>query len=221
MVKRQFEFEQDAIIKLLLWCNRHCCVCAKQCGVGIEIAHIDPKSLDIDDAIPVCFDCHAEIGHYNKNHPRGRKYTSKELKARRNQIYDAHTSHLVPPVEYRLSQANQVLPEIGFAFANWGDTYPIRAKVCISFVRGKASFGVTSGHYDGQFQWNFNPRQKFNGHFTVPTAVQVDMNDLRVRIDVTLIDIYDRSHPLLPVGYILKEPALDWYFEPSMDALNP
>ena len=40
---------------------------------------------DIDNAIPVCFECHAEIHSYNEKHPRGRKFTADELRAHRDQ----------------------------------------------------------------------------------------------------------------------------------------
>jgi hypothetical protein len=34
----------------------------------------------IDNAIPVCFECHAEIHSYNDQHPRGRKFLPDELR---------------------------------------------------------------------------------------------------------------------------------------------
>ena len=55
----------------------------------MELDHIDPKkeggSDTIDNAIPVCFECHAEIHAYNDNHPRGRKYRPEELKKHKEQ----------------------------------------------------------------------------------------------------------------------------------------
>jgi hypothetical protein len=55
----------------------------------METDHIEPKGEggtdDIDNAIPVCFDCHAEIHLYNPAHPRGRKYTAEELRMHRDQ----------------------------------------------------------------------------------------------------------------------------------------
>jgi len=85
-------FSEDDKIKVLLWCGRHCCLCAKFSGIGIELHHIEPGSSDIDNAMPVCFDCRAAIGHYNRQAPRGRKYDPRELKERRNQVYEEHTS---------------------------------------------------------------------------------------------------------------------------------
>jgi hypothetical protein len=57
--------------------------------VKIETDHIKQKANDgtddIENAIPVCFDCHAEIHSYNDQHPRGRKYTTKELRQHKKQ----------------------------------------------------------------------------------------------------------------------------------------
>ena len=114
MATRKNEFHEEDKIKVLLWCDRHCCLCGKSTSVGIEIAHLDPKRSDIDNAIPLCFDCHAAIGHYSEGHPRGRKYSITELSARRDQIYEQYTRHLIPPVHYVLSQASHRLPEVGF-----------------------------------------------------------------------------------------------------------
>ena len=98
------DFSEEDKIKCLLWCNRHCCLCGKACGTDIEIAHIIERakenSNDIDNAIPLCYECHSEIGKYNKKHPKGNKYRPKELKARRDQIYEGQTRYLVPPIHF-------------------------------------------------------------------------------------------------------------------------
>jgi hypothetical protein len=39
----------------------------------------------IENAIPVCFECHAEIGLYNPKHPRGRRFSPEELRLHRDQ----------------------------------------------------------------------------------------------------------------------------------------
>jgi hypothetical protein len=40
---------------------------------------------EIENAIPVCFECHAEIHSYNDKHPRGRKFLPEELRAHKEQ----------------------------------------------------------------------------------------------------------------------------------------
>ncbi len=40
---------------------------------------------DIANAIPLCFECHAEVHSYNDKHPRGRKFRPDELKLHKEQ----------------------------------------------------------------------------------------------------------------------------------------
>jgi hypothetical protein len=55
----------------------------------MELHHIEPSANGggdaIDNAIPVCFECHAEIQLYNDAHPRGRKFHPEELRAHKEQ----------------------------------------------------------------------------------------------------------------------------------------
>ena len=37
--------------------------------------------------MPLCFDCHADVQTYNPHHPRGTKYTVKELKQHRDRLF--------------------------------------------------------------------------------------------------------------------------------------
>src|SRR5580658_10014090 len=82
-------FSRDEVSELLVRCHRRCCVCHRFCGVKIETDHIVPTdeggSNEIDNAIPVCFECHAEIHSYNDKHPRGRKFQPEELRLQKEQ----------------------------------------------------------------------------------------------------------------------------------------
>jgi hypothetical protein len=208
MPRRKNDFEESDKLRVLLWCQRHCCLC------GIEIAHLNKESSHIDDAMPLCFDCHTAIEHYNPDHPKGKKYSRAELKSRRDQVYDEHTSHLVSPVVCRLTQ----LPSVRFEIVNTGDRHPVQARVRIGLRQGRRSLGlVSSPHYNGTYLLNLNPGKGFNGHFEIPRkAVSTGGEPLRARIDITLVDIYRREHKLLPEGYIHPlQPDSDWYFEPS------
>jgi hypothetical protein len=83
------KFLQKDVDDLLVKCHRRCCICHRFCGVKIETDHIDPAgdggTDEISNAIPVCFECHAEIHSYNDQHPRGRKYRAAELKRHKEQ----------------------------------------------------------------------------------------------------------------------------------------
>src|SRR5262245_36596228 len=82
-------FPQKDVDDLLVKCHRRCCICHRFCGVKIETDHITPReqggSDTIDNAIPLCFECHAEIHSYNDKHPRGRKFHPNELKTHKEQ----------------------------------------------------------------------------------------------------------------------------------------
>lgn len=77
--------------EVLVRCGRHCCLCGKYAGQKIELHHIkqvaDGGDDSADNCIPLCFDCHAEVKAYNNHHPKGRKFTEKELKGHRDKCY--------------------------------------------------------------------------------------------------------------------------------------
>lgn len=76
-------FNKTDVAKLLVACHRRCCVCHKFCGVKMEIHHVEFKSKGGDDkienAVPLCFECHAEVIHYSEDHPKGRRFTEVEI----------------------------------------------------------------------------------------------------------------------------------------------
>lgn len=76
---------------MFIRCSRLCCLCLKQCGTNIEAAHIinenDGGKNEDENGIPVCFDCHQEIGAYDLKHPKGNKFTPEELRRRRDRVY--------------------------------------------------------------------------------------------------------------------------------------
>lgn len=58
----------------------------------MECHHIVPESKGgtntFENCIPLCFDHHAEVEHYNSEHPRGTKYSVNELKQLRDAWYE-------------------------------------------------------------------------------------------------------------------------------------
>ncbi len=218
------DFKDEDKIKCLLWCDRHCCLCGKACGTNIEFAHIIPKgkskSDEIDNAIPLCFDCHSEIGRYNKEHPRGNRYRPEELKARREQIYEEYTRHLVPPIHFEISQdlpneQKRYLPDIGFNITHLGDSLPVKVLVAIYiYLGGKLLWSPKTGHYSGEHPWNMNPRFGVRGHFSVPDEVVKSTERLEIRVSAIVIDQYERKHQLLPIGWVYKKDKNSWYLEP-------
>lgn len=83
---------EDIKCEVLLKCKRYCCHCERFCGNNIEVHHIkqrcDGGKDTMDNAIPLCFECHAIIGAYSAKHPKGNKYSAKELKRIRDEWYE-------------------------------------------------------------------------------------------------------------------------------------
>ncbi len=84
-------FKAETKAQMFIRSARICCLCWKQCGTNIEAAHIHDEgkggSNDESNGIPLCFDCHQEIGAYDPKHPKGNKFSHEELRARRDRIY--------------------------------------------------------------------------------------------------------------------------------------
>ena len=84
-------FSESVKVKALVACGRKCCICHKYCGNNMEVHHIKAKadggSDDFANAIPLCFDCHAEVRQYDPKHPKGTRFTEEELIQHRDNWY--------------------------------------------------------------------------------------------------------------------------------------
>lgn len=212
-------FDDETKTKVLLWCDRHCCLCKKACGVNIEVHHIIPESEegtnDIDNAIPLCFDCHGVVEHYNPKHPIGNKFKEKEIKARRDQIYDEFTRRLVPPILYRIYEHPKPFPTVGFELSHLGDSLPVRIRILVECVKENGETIKMSDHYGGERLWRLNPRFTISGsHFNLPQEYIENNDEIKVRISVSIIDKYKREHPYLPSEYKYSKEDENWFLEP-------
>lgn len=81
-------FSESVKREALIAAGRHCCLCHRYKGVKVEVHHIVPEaqggSNDEDNAIALCFDCHADAGHYDVKHPRGNRVRPEELRIARD-----------------------------------------------------------------------------------------------------------------------------------------
>ena len=84
-------FPHEIRLTALLKCQRHCCLCGerKHTQDGMPPHHLEAEggSNEFENCIPLCFDCHGEVMAYNPKHPKGTRYSSEELKRRRDDFY--------------------------------------------------------------------------------------------------------------------------------------
>lgn len=101
---------------------RRCCICKKFKGRNIEVHHIVQKADGgqdtFENAIPLCFGCHAEAGHYNHRHPKGARYSPQELRAHRDAWYkvvadgEIHLETIQATHHYYLTNSFDIVSEI-------------------------------------------------------------------------------------------------------------
>ncbi len=81
-------FPPEVADMALFLSGRCCSICHKFCGNKMELHHISQRSKGGKDAlencIPLCLDCHTEVGSYNAEHPKGRKFSPAELRKHRD-----------------------------------------------------------------------------------------------------------------------------------------
>ena len=84
-------FSKDVQVEALVACGRCCCLCHKFCGPKIELHHITQKADggadSFDNCIPLCFECHADMGKRDSHHPKGKGYSPEELRKHRDKWY--------------------------------------------------------------------------------------------------------------------------------------
>lgn len=85
-------FTRTIKLQAMIASARHCCVCHRYRGVKIEVHHIQQEAdggpNTFDNAIPLCFDCHSDAGHFNDRHPKGTKFSKPELIKARDVWYE-------------------------------------------------------------------------------------------------------------------------------------
>ena len=149
-------FSQSTKERALVAAGRRCCLCGRFKGVRLEVHHIRPESSGggnaFDNAISLCFDCHADVGHYNTTHPRGNRYSPTELRQHRDRLY--------AQVESGLRAAAPARQEWAYC----------RYLICKSF----SAFGeIVRGHFD---------RIPVDNPVLADTVVLREMHDLLIEV---------------------------------------
>ncbi len=225
-------FSDKDKIKVLLWCDRHCCLCGRACDTNIVVHHIRQQGRhlsNIENAIPLCFDCHGRVRSYSPRHPVGTSYEERELKARRDQVYDTYTQRFVPLITFNIDQGSENDPRplpkvITFVTHTGNPPLPVRALVEVKHVLAGRDLGFLEdrqGYYSGRTPWHLNPGVMVFGNFGVPTECQQSNEDLKIETRVTIIDRYERPHMLLPQAWTYVRPRPTepragnyWFLEP-------
>lgn len=219
--------------KLLLWSERHCGFCGKECGTKIEIHHIDedPNNNKEDNLIPVCFDCHEELPRYNPHHTRGTRYREYEIKQRREQIYDLYTRKYLRPVDIQIS--NYYLPlridqngnpiprslgDVSCSVVSLSNDIPVQLNLKLRCYQGKEKLSDSGlpAHFKGKELWNLNPNHAVHSHFPFPFPEIMEPWDFRIEVEWSITDRVGRKHKMLPFSYRWDTLKIgDWWYHPA------
>ena len=99
-----FRFTKTVTEEHLVRSGRYCCLCEEQKGARVEVHHIVPKAKggtrDFENAIVLCFQCHADVHAYEEKSPKGRKFSPTELRRRRDNWYEKFKQRM-PGVDHK------------------------------------------------------------------------------------------------------------------------
>lgn len=91
-------FPKDVAARALVASGRCCCICHKFCGTKIELHHIhqhaDGGEDTFENCIPLCFDCHEDMGKADPRHPKGKHYSKEELIMHRDNWYKRNEENM-------------------------------------------------------------------------------------------------------------------------------
>ncbi len=114
--------------RALVACGRHCCICHQFCGPHIELHHIhqhaDGGEDTFENCIPLCFNCHADMGKRDSHHPKGKGYSERELIAHRDNWYSMYQKGLAPSeVSQTKKQYNEIRKSVSEALTLYANRY--------------------------------------------------------------------------------------------------
>ena len=108
-------FPQKVAEEALSRCGRCCCICHKFCGTKMELHHIKQKAYGgedtLDNCIPLCFDCHSDMGKADPNHSKGKHYSEEELRLHRDSWFSRAEAILPHSPEKRIRKEDVELFE--------------------------------------------------------------------------------------------------------------
>ena len=142
-----------------------------------------------------------------------------ELRARRDQVFDECTRHLVPPVHVEITQevrggGTRSFPDVGFVLRHLGDSLPVRVYVTVSAPEHRDEFALDAPLYNGERPWRLNPRAAIHGQFEVPVGFRSPQSPLTLEVAVSIRDALDREHALLPSAFTYVPHGNFWYAQP-------
>lgn len=189
--------KEDAFVS----CNRRCCLCDTYCGTKIEAHHILPESKGgqntLENCIPVCFNCHAEV-HEDANNPKGNKYSESELRRLREKAFKKYGEQVSATPSLNITNVRTI--KHTFPNANYhSPSFEGIARFDYSNNNGRYCIGKNEHLFEIAFSKAGNTGiYVYNDPTSIATVALVkDVQDINLLTDV---DKYDTSSRTRHVG---------------------
>lgn len=170
---------------VLVRCGRHCCLCGKYVGQKIELHHIkqvaDGGEDTADNCIPLCFDCHADVKSYNPHHPKGRRFTEKELKGHRDKCYERYSIKNSGSTTLNIEKTKSIFPpQENMPLIRWG--YPEQDKLCPIFPGNIVLVAGCTGTKKSAYLHHIVNQNIMSGHRVVYCCMKDKPFDVSIEI---------------------------------------
>lgn len=197
-------FSHTVAEQALLASRRSCCICHKFCGTKIELHHIRQKAYGGDDSfencIPLCFDCHADMGKADPMHPKGKHYSEAELKQHRDNWYNIVSKKFDEEPQKVVDADRTLFNEICSVFSE-DVVYYLRDHD----FRSMCEIRIFDSLYALRAELD-NPFKEF---LHIQLANYLD--DLKKKMDVFLVHISRKTFPVRGYGERYNAPNL-WFY---------
>jgi hypothetical protein len=121
------------------------------------------------------------------------------------------------------SQAQRILPDVGFNIRNWSDQC-LKARIEVKVLLGEKDLGLIKGstrggqylgYYDGKTAWHLNPYLAIFGHFSLPIECVKSEENLTLVVSATFEDENSKKFQCLPLSWTYVRKTNDWFIEPT------
>lgn len=155
-------FNRSIKDKVLVASGRCCAICHKFCGQKIELHHIiqvaDGGKNTFDNCIPLCFDCHSDMGKIDKKHPKGTQYSSQELYMHRDNWYKqvASGNNIYSQIDEKVFLEDKKL----FESINSAFTQNVKNSLCKEDLSSKFKFNTFNSIFN-LIDYSYDPNNEF------------------------------------------------------------
>ncbi|MEE3808578.1 HNH endonuclease [Lysinibacillus fusiformis] len=197
-------FSEEVCSEVLAKCARVCCICREFKPLHVQVHHIREKAEggtdDLDNAIPLCIECHASVHTKSK---MTKNFTKRELKKTRETVYEMVSMGRIPKsksIERSEIESLSALFSEMFNKDKVKDTLSNEALEVLSTMlceRAPAVINIQNGNFIILEIGSQYITRKFEGKAQYPSFVLELLNEGLVHLNGNLVEITNEGENLV------------------------